>query len=112
MLMPIRASTLRRPASKARSRLTMAASGVTSSAPRVPASSAASSMASQGTTALAPDASVMAAVWTSRTSARVDHDVRLAAQARVGERGVHGARRQHGADGQPAVGRRTAGRSG
>ena len=52
-----------------RSRLTIGSLGVTSSAPRVPASSAASSMASHGTTALAPDASVIAAVWTSRTSA-------------------------------------------
>ena len=67
--MPIRARTLRRPASKARSRLAMARSGVTSSAPRVPASSAASSMASHGTTAVAPTASAMAAAWTSRMSA-------------------------------------------
>ncbi len=69
VLMPIRASVLRRPASNAVSRLSTAASGVRSSTPREPAVSIASSTASHGTTAVAPAASVIAREWTSRTSA-------------------------------------------
>ena len=47
----------------------MVSAGVIVSAPRVPASSAASSIASRGWTAVAPTASSIAIAWTSRTSA-------------------------------------------
>ena len=67
-LMPIRARVLRRPASKAATRPVTASSGVTVSAPRVPASSAASSIARRGWTAVAPTARTMAIAWTSRMS--------------------------------------------
>ena len=67
-LIPIRASVLRRPASNADARPATASDGLSVSAPRVPASSAASSMASRGWTAVAPTARVMAIAWTSRMS--------------------------------------------
>ena len=67
-LIPIRASVLRRPASKAAIRWPTVSVGVRVSAPRDPASSAASSMARRGWTAVAPTARTMAMAWTSRMS--------------------------------------------
>ena len=67
-LIPIRASVLRNPASKAVISWPMVSAGVSVSAPRVPASSAASSMARRGSTAVAPTARTIAMAWTSRMS--------------------------------------------
>ncbi len=67
--MPIRASVLRRPASNAARRFATASSAVSSSAPREPAVSIASSTASHGTAAVAPAARAIAREWTSRMSA-------------------------------------------
>ncbi len=67
--MPIRASVLRRPASNASMSRVTASSALSSSTPRDPASSAASSMARRGWTAPAPAAIAIAAAWTSRMSA-------------------------------------------
>ena len=67
-LMPIRARVLRRPASNAATRPSTVSAGVIASAPRVPASSAASSIARRGWTAVAPTARTMAIAWTSRMS--------------------------------------------
>ncbi len=86
----MRASVLRRPVSKASTSFVSAPSAVRSSAPRLPASSAASSSASHG-------------------RARLRHEVDPAAQSGVGQRGVHRARGQGRRDrqvsqGDPAIG--------
>ena len=68
-LIPIRAIVLRSPASNASRRRPTAPATSMSSAPRVPATSAASRIASHGWTARAPAAIAMASAWTSRMSA-------------------------------------------
>ena len=75
----------------------MASSGVMSSAPRPPASSAASSIASRGWTAVAPAAIAIASPWTSRMSAGVDEDIGATSETGGTERRVH---RPDGQDGR------------
>ena len=102
--MPIRASVLRRPASKAARRLATAASG--GQRPRrraLPASSAASSTASHGTTAVAPAATAIASGVDVEDVGRVDDDVGPAAE--TGRPSAPcGPRRRRGRDG---IGRRS-----
>ena len=98
--MPIRASVLRRPASNAATRLATVVGRRQLLGAARPASSAASSMASRGWTAVAPTARTIAIAWTSRTSAASTHEVGPAAQAGLGQRGVDGADRQDRRDRQ------------
>ena len=79
----------------------IAAAGLTASAPRVPASSAASSRASRGWAAVAPTARTIAIEWTSRMSAASTTMSVAAAQPGVSERGVDRARGQDRRDRQP-----------
>ena len=93
--MPIRASTLRRPASSAvehvgtpprrRQLLGAAAASLLAQPAR---------RASRGWTTRAPAATTIARAWTSRASPASSDEIAAAAQAGLGERGVDGPRRE------------------
>ncbi len=110
-LIPIRARVLRSPASKASVRRSMVSAGARSSAPRVPASSAASSSASHGCTAVAPDGDDHRHRVDVQDVRRLDEQIRSARAVRRRSTPC-GPRRRRGSTGSAAARCRTRRRSG